>query len=164
ILLTPWLLEHYGPRWAFGVPAVLMFVAVIVFWSGRYKFAHIPPGGKSFLRDSFSREGWAALGRLAIIYVFVAVFWSLWDQSGAGLKPNIGWQLPAFALLSAGEVMVSITALEFSYTQAPKAMKSIVMALYLLSISAGNAFTALVHWFIQNPDGSLKMTGPAYYY
>ena len=66
ILLIPWLLEHYSARVAFGVPAVLMFLAVIVFWSGRYRFAHIPPGGKTFLRDTFNREGFAAL------FVFVA--------------------------------------------------------------------------------------------
>jgi proton-dependent oligopeptide transporter, POT family len=42
-------------------------------------------------------------------------------------------------------------------------MKSIIMALYLLSISAGNAFTALVHFFIANPDGSTKLQGASYY-
>ena len=244
ILLIPWLLKVYGPGPAFGVPAVLMLLATVIFWSGRYKFVHIPPGGRTFLRDTFNREGFAALGRLAIIFAFVAIFWSLWDQSGgewvlqaekmnlrflgitwlssqiqavnaimilafipifqygiypainkvfpltplrkiglglivtgfsfmvsawietqinAGLKPNIGWQMPAYALLSAGEVMVSITALEFAYTQSPRHMKSIVMALYLLSVSAGNAFTALVHWFIANPDGSVKLHGASYY-
>jgi proton-dependent oligopeptide transporter, POT family len=244
ILLIPWLLEHYSARVAFSVPAVLMLLATWVFWLGRYKFAHIPPGGKTFLRDTFNREGWAAIGRLAILFAFVAVFWSLWDQSGgewilqaekmdrnflgvtwlssqiqavnaimilvfiplfqyliypaisrvfpltplrkigiglvvigcsflvsawietqiaAGLTPNIGWQMPAYALLSAGEVMVSITALEFAYTQAPKHMKSIIMSLYLLSISAGNAFTALVYVFIKNDDGTLKLHGAAYY-
>jgi POT family proton-dependent oligopeptide transporter len=84
-------------------------------------------------------------------------------QIGAGLKPSIGWQIPAYALLSAGEVMVSITSLEFAYTQAPRHMKSIIMSLYLLSISAGNAFTALVHLFIANPDGSVKLHGASYY-
>jgi POT family proton-dependent oligopeptide transporter len=84
-------------------------------------------------------------------------------QIASGLKPNIGWQLPAYALLSAGEVMVSITSLEFAYTQAPKHMKAIIMSLYLLSISAGNAFTALVHFFIANPDGTVKLQGAAYY-
>jgi len=244
ILLIPWLLQKYGTVPAFGVPAVLMLLATVIFWSGRYKFVHIPPGGKTFLRDTFTREGFAALGRLAIIFAFVAIFWSLWDQSGgewvlqatkmnlhfagidwiasqiqavnaimilafiplfqyliypainkvfaltplrkiglglivtglsfmvsawietkinAGLKPSIGWQLPAYALLSAGEVMVSITSLEFAYTQSPRHMKSIVMALYLWSITLGNAFTALVHWFIANPDGSLKLQGASYY-
>jgi POT family proton-dependent oligopeptide transporter len=66
-------------------------------------------------------------------------------------------------LLSAGEVMTSITALEFAYTQAPKHMKAIMQALYLLSISAGNAFTALVHWFIANPDGTTKLHGASFY-
>ena len=59
--------------------------------------------------------------------------------------------------------MVSITSLEFSYTQAPKAMKSVVMAIYLWSITAGNGFTALVHIFIQNPDGTIKLSGSNYY-
>ncbi|MGA2691615.1 MAG: POT family MFS transporter [Opitutaceae bacterium] len=244
ILLIPWLLEHFGSRVAFAVPGVLMAVATLVFWMGRRKFVHIPPGGRTFLRDTFNKQGFLTLGRLAIIYAFVAVFWSLWDQSGgewvlqadkmdlhfagitwlpsqiqavnaimilafiplfqyviyplidrvfpltplrkmglglvvtgasflvsawietqlkAGLKPNIGWQLPAYALVTAGEIMVSITSLEFSYTQAPKTMKSIVMAVYLWSITAGNAFTALVHVFIQNPDGTLKLSGASYY-
>jgi proton-dependent oligopeptide transporter, POT family len=42
-------------------------------------------------------------------------------------------------------------------------MKSIVMAVYLLSISLGNAFTAVVHLFNQNPDGTLKLSGSSYY-
>ena len=244
ILLIPVLLDKYGAGWAFGVPAGLMLLATVIFWSGRYKYAHIPPGGKTFLRDTFNREGFATLGRIALIFVFVAVFWSLWDQSGgewvtqaekmdlhfmginwlssqiqalnaimilafiplfqyliypaisrvwkltslrkiglglivtglsflvsawietqiaAGLRPSIGWQLPAYALLSAGEVMVSITGLEFAYTQAPKHMKAMVQAIYLLAVSAGNLFTALVHIFIENPDGTVKLHGAAYY-
>ena len=59
--------------------------------------------------------------------------------------------------------MTSITALEFTYTQAPKHMKSIIMAAYLLSITAGNAFTALVHALIQRPDGTLVLEGASYY-
>ena len=244
ILLIPLLLDKYGAGLAFGVPAGLMLLATVIFWTGRYKYAHIPAGGKTFLRDTFNRAGFAVLGRIAIIFVFVAVFWSLWDQSGgewvtqaqkmnlhfagidwlasqiqavnaimilafiplfqyviypaidrifpltllrkiglglivtglsflvsawierqiaAGLKPSIGWQLPAYALLSAGEVMVSISGLEFAYTQAPKHMKAMVQAIYLLAVSAGNQFTALVHLFIEKPDGTMKLTGAAYY-
>jgi POT family proton-dependent oligopeptide transporter len=84
-------------------------------------------------------------------------------QIAAGLKPNIGWQIPAYALLSAGEVMVSITSLEFAYTQAPTQLKAMVQAIYLLAVSAGNLFTALVHIFIENPDGTLKLHGASYY-
>ena len=76
----------------------------------------------------------------------------------AGQTPNIGWQLLAYTLLTASEIMVSITCLEFSYTQAPREMKSVIMAIFLLSISAGNLLTALVNWLYP------KLTGPPYYW
>jgi len=82
-LLTPWLLEWYGPHWAFGVPGFLMALATLVFWMGRWKFIHIPAKGGSFLRELVSGEGLKAIGKLCAIYVFVAVFWSLFDQSGS---------------------------------------------------------------------------------
>jgi POT family proton-dependent oligopeptide transporter len=60
--------------------------------------------------------------------------------------------------------MVSVTHLEFSYTQAPKKMKSMVMCLYLGSIALGNVFTAAVNFFIQNPDGTSKLVGASYFF
>jgi proton-dependent oligopeptide transporter, POT family len=46
--------------------------------------------------------------------------------------------------------MISITCLEFSYTQAPNEMKSYIMGLYLLfSVALGNQFTARVNGFIE---------------
>ena len=66
----------------------------------------------------------------------------------AGGAPHIGWQFLAYALMTAAEVMVSITGLEFSYTQAPRKMKSFVMGVFLLSITLGNLFTAQVNGYI----------------
>ena len=60
----------------------------------------------------------------------------------AGHKPHIGWQVLACALFTLAEVMISITCLEFAYTQAPKQMKSLVLSLYLLSVAMGNFVTA----------------------
>jgi len=102
---------------------------------------------------------------LGLIVTGLSFFVSAWieTQIAAGLTPSIGWQLPAYALLSAGEIMVSITGLEFAYTQAPPHMKAMIQAVYLLSISAGNAFTALVHVVIANKDGTMKLTGATYY-
>ena len=48
-------------------------------------------------------------------------------------------------------------------TQAPKKMKSFIMALYLMSVSVGNLFVAAVNAFIQNPDGTSKLTNVEYY-
>lgn len=314
-LLTPWLLKHHGPGWAFGVPGILMALATFAFWSGRRKFVHVPPAGVSYLRRTFTGEGLGVLLKLAPIYLFIAVFWSLYDQTGsawveqaqqmdrhflgvdwlesqvqavnpllilvfiplfafviypvinrvfplnpmrkiglglfltviafcvsAGIQeeigkvksafaeqirpafvagqvdlqatiqslkvageqddaarieklgtdgepeqrlqllagggivmvkdgsamraqwPNIGWQILAYLIITAAEVLVSITALEFSYTQAPAHMKSLVMSLYLLSVSAGNAFTALVNRFTMDASGNSTLQGADYYW
>jgi len=222
--------RSFGSRYAFGLPGLFMLIATIVFWMGRQRFVHIPPGGAQFVREFFSTEGLGALGRLFVVYLFVAVFWSLWDQSsggewtlqarnldlnilglqllpeqvqvvnpililllvplfnyviypatnrffpltplrkiGIGLfvmaasfvviwwlqlridvgeKPNVIWQLLAYVLLTASEVLVSITGLEFSYTQAPKRMKSAVMAAWLFTVALGNQFTAILNFLI----------------
>ncbi|HSN84721.1 MAG TPA: POT family MFS transporter [Polyangiales bacterium] len=243
ILFAEPLLHRYGPSVAFGVPGVLMALATLFFWMGRHAFVHIPPGGVDFLREVFSPEGLKALGKLFIIYVFIAMFWALFDQQGsawvlqaqrmdrqfivhwdpsqaqwlnpalvllfiplftrviypffdrfwpltplrkisiglfltvpafllpawlearldAGESVNIVWQLGAYVIMTAAEILVSITALEFSYTQAPKRMKSLVMGAFLMSVSIGNLFTAAVNYFIQNPDGTSKLDGPSYY-
>jgi len=81
MLLCPWILDEYGPRAGFGVPAAFMILAVIAFWLGQYKFVHIPRGGAEFVRETFSGEGIKAIAKLCIIYVFVAMFWALFDQS-----------------------------------------------------------------------------------
>jgi proton-dependent oligopeptide transporter, POT family len=81
----------------------------------------------------------------------------------AGAKPNISWQIWAFVILTAGETLVSPTHLEFSYTQGPIKLKSLVMCTYLLAVSLGNQFTAAVNFFIQNPDGTVKLQGASYF-
>lgn len=82
----------------------------------------------------------------------------------AGQTPSIMWQFAAYVVITAAEVLISITALEFSYTQAPNSMKSFIMAVFLLSVSMGNLFTSAVNSFIQNDDGTLLLEGPAYYW
>lgn len=232
-LLTPWLLEKYGPHWAFGVPGILMAIATFMFWLGRNRFVHIPPSGMGFFKEIFSREGMAALGKLIPLFTFIAVFWSLYDQTGsswvlqaeqmdltflgihwlesqiqavnpililvfipfftfviypginrifpltplrkiglgmilmvvsfglttliqtwidAGQRPTIGWQIVAYVVITASEIMVSIVGIEFAYTQAPRAMKSWVMSLLWLSVWGGNQFTAQVNHFIAIPS------------
>lgn len=101
-------------------------------------------------------------GLWAVIASFLIVWW-IQTRIDAGQHPHILWQILAFVVLTAGEVMLSVTHLEFSYTQAPKKMKSLVMCTYLGAISLGNGFTAAVNFFIQNPDGTVKLQGAAYF-
>ena len=81
----------------------------------------------------------------------------------AGARPSIIWQVWAFVVLTAGETLVSPTHLEFSYTQGPVKLKSLCMCTYLLAVSLGNQFTAAVDFFIQNPDGTVKLHGASYF-
>ncbi|MCB1061908.1 MAG: POT family MFS transporter [Verrucomicrobiae bacterium] len=80
-----------------------------------------------------------------------------------GLTPTIWWQVGAYVLLTAAEILVSITALEFAYTQAPNRLKSVVMCLYLVSVAIGNLLPMAVNFFMENPDGSTRLTGVQYY-
>jgi len=245
MLLVPWLLKTYGASVAFLVPGVLMLLATGTFWSGRYRFVHIPAAGIGFVRQTLSGEGLRCLVRLSGIYLFIAMFWALFDQNGsswvlqaqqmdrrifgieilpsqiqaanpllivmltplfykqlyprlshflhlgyinkiaiglfitvlsfvlvagiqmridAGFHPSICWQLLAYLLLTSSEVMVSITCLEFSYTQAPRTMKSLVMSLYMAAVALGNLFTSAVNFFIENPDGSSRLAGASYFW
>ncbi|HET8732340.1 MAG TPA: MFS transporter, partial [Anaeromyxobacteraceae bacterium] len=61
-----------------------------------------------------------------------------------GRTPHVLWQIPQYLLLTVAEVLVSVTGLEFSYTQAPRSMRSTIMSLWFLAIALGNLLTALV--------------------
>ena len=242
-MLTPYLLHQYGPSIAFGIPGILMLIATYLFWIGRKTFIHVPPKGIHFLKDVFSSEGIKSILNLSTIYIFVAIFWSLFDQTGstwvlqaekldrhwlginwypsqiqainpimilffvpvssyliypflnkyialtplkkisaglflavpsfliigqveqwisAGYTPSIAWHILAYTILTASEVLISITCLEFSYTQAPNSMKSFIMGLFLLSISLGNIITALINNFIL--ANSTILNSANYYY
>jgi POT family proton-dependent oligopeptide transporter len=94
-------------------------------------------------------------------FVIVALIQARID---AGANPSILWQILAFVVLTAAEVLVSVTHLEFAYTQAPRKLKSLVMCTYLGAVSLGNAFTAGVNQIIQRPDGTSKLRGAAYFW
>lgn len=93
---------------------------------------------------------------------FVVIVW-IQGQIDHGLKPSINWQLLAYAILTLGEAMVSITGLEFSYTQAPNSMKSSVMALWLLFIATGEFFVGKFNAWDINLDGTKKLTDYQYF-
>ncbi len=245
MLMVPWLLQQYGANIAFSVPGVLMLLATIIFYFGRYRFVHIPPTGKHFFKEVFSTPGRQCLTRLLSVYVFIAMFWALFDQIGsswilqaqqmnremagieilpsqiqatnpllivlltplfyklvfpwlstrthlnyitkitlglaftvaafswvallqqqldAGLKLTIIWQLPAYLLLTMAEILVSVTCLEFSYTQAPNSMKALIMSLYMATVAVGNLFTSGVNFILAKLTTSHLLSGAAYFW
>jgi len=262
-ILIPWTYEHYGAKWAFGIPGILMTLATIIFFSGRKMYVRVPPSGvnrnnlvfislyalfniskkqkgQSLLDvakgkfDPEKVEGIKAVYRVIAVFFFALAFWAVWDQClsewvlyadkmdrsinlgftkftvlagqvstvntvflllfiplfnywvypsldkmglkttplrrlGAGLvltglsfviiallhssidagnSPSIWWQILAYMVLSAAEVLVSITGLEYAYTHSPKSMKSTMTGIWFLVVSAGNLITALVNGHI----------------
>jgi len=57
---------------------------------------------------------------------------------------HILWLLPQYIVITVGEVMFSITGLEFSYSQAPESMKSVVQAAWLLTVAFGNLIVIVI--------------------
>jgi POT family proton-dependent oligopeptide transporter len=57
------------------------------------------------------------------------------------------WQLIPYLLITMSEILVSITGLEFAYTQAPNRMKSTIMGFWLLTVSLGNIIVTLLARF-----------------
>ncbi len=254
-LLIPYVLKHWGPRIAFGIPSILMAIATVVFWLGRKHYVIVPPGRKSntagfvpvllhalarlpqrksgegfwdSARDKFRPEeveGAKAAAAVFGVFATVPMFWALFDQHSStwilqaqqmdrnflgiefeasqiaalnptmvmvlipifsfgvyplvgkwvrvtplrrmsvgmvlagfsfvaaamiqsaldhGTRVNIGWQFIPYLILTSAEVMISITGLEFAYTQAPRAMKSTIMSFWMLTVFAGNIFTAFI--------------------
>jgi POT family proton-dependent oligopeptide transporter len=102
------------------------------------------------LYPALARRGWqvTALRKMtAGMYVTVLSFVcaaAVQVAIDAGGRPSVSWQVFQYLLLATGEVLVSVTALEFAYTQAPPSMKSAVMSLWYVTIAAGNVLTAWV--------------------
>ncbi|HET9596915.1 MAG TPA: POT family MFS transporter [Anaeromyxobacteraceae bacterium] len=61
-----------------------------------------------------------------------------------GARLHVAWQLPQYLTITAAEILVSVTALEFAYTQAPRSLKSTVMSVWFLTSALGNLLTATV--------------------
>jgi proton-dependent oligopeptide transporter, POT family len=66
------------------------------------------------------------------------------SQAAGAPAPHVGWQIPQYFLMAIAEVLVSVTALEFAFSQAPKRMKSVVMGLWYVTIASGSILTAVV--------------------
>jgi hypothetical protein len=82
----------------------------------------------------------------ALSFVATALLQTYIDRSPPS-SVWVGWQLFQYLLLTVGEVMVSITGLEFAYTQAPRRMKSTVMGFWLLTVTLGNVLVAFLAGF-----------------
>jgi POT family proton-dependent oligopeptide transporter len=61
----------------------------------------------------------------------------------SGERISILWQIIPYVVLTVGEILVSVTGLEFAYTQAPLTMKSVIQSFWNLTTAAANLVVAL---------------------
>jgi len=96
------------------------------------------------------------IGSFGIIYML---------QMGidAGQHPSVAWQILAYFLQTAAEILVYLTGLEYAYAQAPASMKSTVMSFWLLTISLGNYLVSLINSNISNNGILSRLSGASYY-
>lgn len=252
ILQNPGLIKHgLNGTVAFGLPGVLMVIATLVFWIGRHKYVSIKPiGYQNYVKELFSSESLRFVSKVFLIYVFAAVFFCVFDQTGSawvnqaqsdmmdksiqifrwqfnflpseigffnpllivimvpvvssvlypflrkyiplkytqrisiglfiaaitmvlitwvqyrmdhGTVMSIKWQIVGYLLLTISEIFVSVSVLEFSYTQAKNSMKSMVSSFYLLSVAAGNAITIVLTALLIDAKGNLKIEWSTYF-
>jgi POT family proton-dependent oligopeptide transporter len=86
---------------------------------------------------AFSGAAWIIAGIL-----------QLWIDGGDPV--SLAWQILPYALLTLGEVLVSATALEFAYSQAPQAMKGVIMAFWYLASTFGSLWVLLTNAGVRN--------------
>lgn len=116
---------------------IMVMVLIPLFTFGLYPFIE-----KTFKYEMtpLRRMGWGMFVAAAS-FVFVAVYQYILD---GGEQLHVLWQFIPFLVITMAEVMVSITGLEFAYTQAPRSMKSTIMSMWLLTVFFGNMVTAYI--------------------
>uniref|UniRef100_A0A8D8BXW3 Oligopeptide transporter 1 n=2 Tax=Culex pipiens TaxID=7175 RepID=A0A8D8BXW3_CULPI len=70
-----------------------------------------------------------------------------WTEAIVVTEPNsvnMLWLVPQYVVMTLGEVMFSITGLEFSFTQAPESMKSVLQGCWQLTVAIGNLIVVIV--------------------
>jgi len=147
---------HILPSQIQTVNAVFLLLFIPIFNYGVY-----PLVGKIGFKLTALRKIGAGLLITALSFVIIAF---LQHKVDAGAHPSVWWQIFAYVLLSAGEVLVSITGLEYAYTQSPPSMKSTLTAIWYLTYAIGTFFTTLINVNISNKGVFGYFTGEKYYW
>src|SRR5438045_1194348 len=125
------------------------------------------PFNNLVLYPALRRRGYepTALRRMTAGIAFAGMSWivvgAMQMVLNGGNAFSIAWQVLPYALLTLGEVLVSATGLEFAYSQAPLAMKGVIMAFWNLSVTIGNLWVLVVNAGVKHEKvlGAIKSSG-----
>lgn len=100
-----------------------------------------------FRVTALRRMGWG-IAISALSWVIAGLLQLRLDD---GDQVSLAWQTVPYLLLTFGEVLVSATALEFAYSQAPMAMKGVIMAFWYLTSTFGGLWVLLTNATVRDP-------------
>jgi proton-dependent oligopeptide transporter, POT family len=138
------------------VNAAFILIFIPVFSFGIFPFLN-----KIGLKVTPLRKIGAGFVLTGLSFVIVAIIQGWID---AGERPNISWQILAFVVLTAGEVLISITGLEYAYTQSPPSMKSTIMACWLITVTVGNVLVSIIQTNITNGGFFAQFHGAGFFW
>lgn len=110
-----------------------------------YEFSILDESKNNVLKNEFRLENGGkytillfsnSLNETSIDYMFLT------DVYPNGI--HLCWQLIQIFVITAGEIMVSISGLAFAYSEAPQSMKSVISAVWLLTVAVGNFVVVVV--------------------
>ncbi|XP_026768390.2 solute carrier family 15 member 1 [Pangasianodon hypophthalmus] len=123
----------------------------------------VPQGSRTFtITDGGQSCQFSAQFGFGGAYTFLIPSTLSWTENCGGsivrvedIQPNtvhMALQIPQYFLITAGEVVFSVTGLEFSYSQAPSNMKAVLQAGWLLTVAVGNFIVLIVAELAKLPD------------
>ncbi len=135
----------------------------ILWWAGELESSQIPALNPLMVMMIIPLLNWGVYGPLerrgvnfsplrrmtvgmflaAVSFAIAAALQARIELAGVGQVP-VAWQIAQYWVITTAEVLVSITGLEFAYTQAPRAMKSTIMGFWLLCVTFGNLLVAFL--------------------
>ena len=88
-------------------------------------------------------------------YLIVA---ALQKQIEAGAQLSVLWQTAPYLVLTAAEVLISTTGLEFAFREAAPELKSIIMSFWLLTVAFGDLLVAAITKIFANGTGESSVS------
>ncbi|EJW04859.1 amino acid/peptide transporter (Peptide:H+ symporter) [Edhazardia aedis USNM 41457] len=76
---------------------------------------------------------------LASISFFISAFVEMHLE----MKPCILWQVPQYIVLTAAEILLALTGMEFVYSESPERIKGLILSAWLITVAMGNFFVVI---------------------
>ncbi|KAL2622561.1 hypothetical protein R1flu_002766 [Riccia fluitans] len=129
---------HIQPDQMQALNPVLVLIMIPIFDQLIYPFFE----NRGYSVKPIVRMWWGIV--LSAVAFVVSGLLQIWMDNSPPKSVSILWQTPQNVIVTAGEILFSITGLEFAYSQAPESMKSIVQSVWLFTVAGGNIFTVLI--------------------